>query len=73
MGTGQSQSAYLMSKLNSNTNKKLVALFDEIAMMDTNSLKPIYERIKRMYYDNKLLTAIVVQKGDELVIKSLED
>ena len=48
MGTGQSQSAYLMSKLNSTSGKKMIALFDEIAMMDTNSLKPIYSKLNEI-------------------------
>jgi exonuclease SbcC len=73
MGTGQSQSAYLMSKLNSYSGKKIVALFDEIAMMDSNSLDPIYKKINKMYKDNQLLAAVLVQKADKIKVSSLED
>lgn len=73
MGTGQSQSAYLLSKLNSLDERKVVVLFDEIAMMDKLSLKPIFNRIVELYNSEKLLCAIVVQKSDNLAIKSLED
>jgi len=64
MGTGQSQSAYLMSLLNNSDNRKIIALFDEIAMMDNNSLEPIYKKINELYGLNKLLLGIVVQKSD---------
>lgn len=73
MGTGQSQSAYLLSKLNSLDERKVVVLFDEIAMMDKLSLKPIFNRIVELYNSDKLVCAIVVQKSDTLAIKSLED
>ena len=44
MGTGQSQSAYLLGLLNvKDDNRKIIALFDEIAMMDETSLKPVYK------------------------------
>ena len=64
MGTGQSQSAYIMSLLNKSDDRKIIALFDEIAMMDNNSLDPIYKKMKVLYEQNKLLLGIVVQKSD---------
>ena len=65
MGTGQSQSAYLMSLLNNSDDRKIIALFDEIAMMDKSSLEPIYRKIRELYKQNKLLLGIVVQKSDQ--------
>lgn len=67
MGTGQSQSAYLMSLLNNSDDRKIIALFDEIAMMDKSSLEPIYGKIRELYKQNKLLLGIVVQKSDQKV------
>ena len=67
MGTGQSQSAYLMSLLNNSDDRKIIALFDEIAMMDKSSLEPIYGKIRELYKQNKLLLGIVVQKSNQEV------
>lgn len=73
MGTGQSQSAYLLGLLNvRDDNRKIIALFDEIAMMDDSSLKPIYEKIRELYMAKRLLLGILVQKGNKINVKSLE-
>jgi exonuclease SbcC len=72
MGTGQSQSAYIMSLLNiTNDNRKIIAMFDEIAMMDDKSLEPIYKRMKDLYRENKLLVGIMIQKSNEVNVRSL--
>jgi DNA repair protein SbcC/Rad50 len=72
MGTGQSQSAYLLSLLNvKDDNRKIIALFDEIAMMDESSLEPICLKLKELYEDNRLLLGIMVQRGNNLNIRSL--
>ncbi len=70
MGTGQSQSAYLMGKLNTLDNRKIIALFDEVAMMDSDSLNPIYKRFNELYNNNDLLVGIVVQRADEVNVIS---
>ena len=76
MGTGQSQSAYLLSQLNSaaGDNRPMVVLFDEIAMMDKNSLKPIYEKLHQLYDEGKLLAGITVMasRGGESGIEVME-
>jgi len=73
MGTGQSQSAYLLGLLNVKDDKrKIIALFDEIAMMDDSSLEPIYEKMKELHKAKRLLLGILVQKGNEIKTKSLE-
>ena len=72
MGTGQSQSAYILSLLNVKTdNRKIIALFDEIAMMDDASLEPIYSKLRELYKSNMLLLGILVQKSNELTVKEL--
>ncbi len=65
MGTGQTQSAYILSMLNINSKndpRKIIALFDEIAMMDDNSLEPICSRMKELYEENRLLLGIYRSK-----------
>lgn len=72
MGTGQSQSAFLLGLLKAgNDDRKIIALFDEIAMMDETSLKPVYKRLQELYQQNRLLLGILVQKSQELKIQSL--
>lgn len=70
MGTGQGQSAYLMGKLNTSDNRKIIALFDEVAMMDSSSLAPIYKKFKQLYDDDRLLVGIVVQRADTVNVVS---
>jgi len=71
MGTGQSQSAYLMGKLNSLDNRKAIALIDEVAMMDTKSIAPILNKIKNLYIEGKLIAGIIVQRSDNMVIEEI--
>lgn len=74
MGTGQTQSAYILSLLNidiKNDPRKIIALFDEIAMMDNDSLKPIISKMKELKNRNQLLIGILVQKGNETNVQTL--
>jgi exonuclease SbcC len=72
IGTGQSQSAYLMSLLNvADDGRKIIALFDEIAMMDDNSLQPVCNKLVELYKSNRLLVGILVQKSEEFKMKAL--
>lgn len=70
MGTGQSQSAFLLGLLNKSHKKPIIALFDEVAMMDTASLEPIYHKFNDLYNRGLLLVGVVVQKGDHIKIES---
>jgi exonuclease SbcC len=72
MGTGQTQSAYILSLLNvRDDTRKIIALFDEIAMMDDSSIEPICSRLKELYKENRLLLGILVQKSNKINVKSL--
>jgi exonuclease SbcC len=72
MGTGQTQSAYILSLLNvKNDTRKIIALFDEIAMMDDSSIEPICSRLKELYKENRLLLGILVQKSNKINVKPL--
>ena len=71
MGTGQSQSAYLLGLLSTNDPRTIIALFDEIAMMDSTSLEPIFRKLNELYESNRLLAAVMVQRGDEVKVEPI--
>ncbi len=71
MGTGQSQSAFLKGLLSSNDGRKIVALFDEVAMLDKSSLDPVKDQLKSLYMQGRLLLGIIVQKGETLKAEPL--
>jgi exonuclease SbcC len=71
LGTGQSQAAFLTTKLAMDERRKIIALFDEVAMMDERSLKPVKDKIKDLYLQWKFFMAIIVQKGEEVKVESL--
>jgi exonuclease SbcC len=70
MGTGQSQAAYLSGLLNTDDRRPILALFDEVAMMDEKSMQPIYDKFRDLYGKRKLLVGIVVQKGEAVRVIS---
>ena len=70
MGTGHGQSAYLRGLLNTSDKRVIIAMFDEVAMMDTNALEPIYDKFRELYKNGKLLLGVVVQRGDKVNIVS---
>ncbi len=70
MGTGHTQSGYLKGKLSTQDDRKIIALFDEVGMMDSNSLGAVYERLKELHDNKKLIVGIVVQRGEKLNIIS---
>ncbi len=71
MGTGQSQGAYLQGLLTSDDNRKVIALIDEVAMMDTKTITPVINKMRNMYLSGKLLAGIIVQRSDDLSASGL--
>ena len=71
LSTGQGQAAYLETLLSMSENKKIIALFDEVAMMDENTLKPIKEKLRSLYNEKKLLMAIIVQKSNDVKVEDI--
>ncbi len=65
MGTGQGQSAYLTGLLSADDGRKIIALFDEVAMMDEVSLGDVKRRMVDLYSSDLLLLGVIVQKGSE--------
>lgn len=68
MGTGQTQSAYLMGLLGSEDNRKIIALFDEVSTMDSKSISNLQNRMRDLYERDKLVLGIIVQPADEAKI-----
>lgn len=74
-GTGESQATFLRGILETakTDKRKIIALFDEVGMIDDKRLSQVTESLKKMYEEDKLLLGVVVQKGqpDEVEIKPL--
>jgi len=68
LGTGQSQSAYIKGLLNQRDDRKIIALIDEVAMMDSRSLQPIYKILHKLHREGSLLLGVVVQRADEMAV-----
>jgi len=72
--TGQAQSAYLKGLIESTEGKKLIVLFDEVGSMDSNSMKPVIDRMNELYHQGDLLLGIIAQKNNtQIKITSLID
>ena len=72
LGTGQGQAAYLDGLLSTTDERPMVVLFDEVAAMDMESLKPIFKKIQYLYRNNKILCGLIVQKSNDKTVK-IED
>jgi DNA repair protein SbcC/Rad50 len=64
LGVGHSQAAYLSGILNSSDNRKIIALIDETAMMDNNTIKRIVDKLKSLYNEGKLILGLVVRQDE---------
>lgn len=73
LGTGQAQSAYIMGLINIQDKRKLIVLLDEVATMDSSSIAPIIDKLKKLYKEGRLLLGIIVQKADKPHIRSYID
>jgi len=71
LSTGQGQSAYLKGLLEVDDKRKIIALFDEVAMMDKQSLAPIYEKLKELNKNKRLLVGIIVQKAEKISVNPI--
>jgi hypothetical protein len=71
LGTGHSQSSYLTTRLGMAGSKKVIALFDEVAMMDENSLSPVINRLKSKFQDGSLIGSIMVQRAESPSVEEL--
>jgi len=65
MGTGQGQLTYLMGLLSTDEEKKIIAMFDEVAAMSSSTLNKIFERFEELQNDGRLMLGMTVLPGDE--------
>ncbi len=64
MGSGQSQAAYLRTVINSFDERKVIALIDEIEMMDNKSFGIVKDVLCDLKNQNKLVASIIVKKSE---------
>ena len=62
MGTGRGQMAYLMTQLESQADKPMIVLLDEVGMMGEESLNGVIDVLKKLYRKGKLLQALIVER-----------
>lgn len=72
MGTGESQMAYLTGLLNSDDDRTIIALFDEVDHMDPKVISKIQNRMKSMLDDGKLLIGLMAAPGDYTEVEEYE-
>jgi exonuclease SbcC len=71
MGTGQTQSAYLKSLLETDDARKVIALFDEVATMDSQSLELVCDRLRKLHSSGRLLVGMIARIGDSVKVVPL--
>ena len=64
MGMGQKQAAYLLGLLSTEDERMLIVMFDEVGMMDENTLKQVKTKLVDLYNRKKLLFGLIVQKKE---------
>ena len=74
ISTGQGISLYLQTlvKMANSDSRKVIALFDEVATMDSTSMEPILEVLRELNESGKLMLAIFVKMDDSFGFKNLE-
>jgi DNA repair protein SbcC/Rad50 len=74
MGTGQGQAAYLKGLLSTDDDRLIIAMFDEVGLMDEDTLMQIKSKLKELYDENRLLLGLIVQKKEkEMEVLSLQN
>ena len=74
ISTGQSMSMYVQALLNrpQDDKRKMIVIFDEVATMDSNSLRPIQKILKKHIEQNKVIVSIFAKAVDgELKVTEL--
>ena len=71
LGVGHGQAAYLRGILNSSDNRKIIALIDETAMMDKDTMDSIINKMRELYNEGKLLLGLIVRQDEYEKVESL--
>lgn len=72
LSTGEGQTAYLTGLLSGYDGRMMIALFDEVAMMDSVSLGAVSQKMRELSDQGRLLIGVVAQKADDSDVRSLE-
>ncbi|AGB04591.1 hypothetical protein AciM339_0711 [Aciduliprofundum sp. MAR08-339] len=67
LGTGHSLAAYIMSLLNKDDPRKIIALFDE-SYIDSKTLAPVIDRCNILYSKGKLIAFVITRFHDGGVV-----
>ncbi|WP_400237844.1 hypothetical protein [Methanomethylophilus alvi] len=76
MGTGESQSAYLMNVLRSNEDSCIIAMFDESENMDSELRLGIQREFKKLYDSNHLILGLIAShgaRGEDPIVEEFND
>jgi exonuclease SbcC len=71
LSTGEGQTAYLTGLLSGYDGRMMIALFDEVAMMDSISLGVVGQKMQELRDQGRLLIGVVAQKADESAVRGL--
>lgn len=71
LSTGEGQTAYLTGLLSGYDGRMMIALFDEVAMMDSISLGVVGQKMQELRNEGRLLVGVVAQKADESAVRGL--
>jgi len=69
MGTGESQNMHLRSQLDSNDGRCVIALFDEVGLMDSNMINDINNKFSSMYESGDLMIGWMAAPGDKTEVE----
>lgn len=73
LSTGRSQTTSLITQLRQDVGKKLkIVLFDEVQVMDKNSLKMVLNELKSQAKEGRLLLAIIARVDDTIKTPIME-
>lgn len=68
MGTGQGQLTYLLGLLSADDNKKIIAMFDEVATMSPSTLSKVFGRFEELQSEGRLMLGMTVLPDDEFTV-----
>lgn len=66
ISSGQTHAIYLKQRLHSSDDRKIIALFDEVGMMDNETMDLLVDELKELHSRDKLLIAVIAQKKDDV-------
>jgi DNA repair protein SbcC/Rad50 len=68
MGTGQSQLSYLLGLLSADDDRKIIALFDEVATMTGSTLQSLFDRFENLQMEGRLMLGMTVMPSEKIEV-----